>query len=98
MGTDTNGLWTTHGRGNAIEFKLLGEVMEPRDALVAGMQTAAEAMGLEDEIGTLTPGKFADIVAAPQDPLKNLETLMDVVFVMQGGRVILEPDSASVTS
>jgi imidazolonepropionase-like amidohydrolase len=95
MGTDSNGLWTTHGRGNAIEFKLLGEVMEPRDALVAGMQTAAEAMGLDDVIGTLTPGKYADIVAAPEDPLKNLETLMDVVFVMQGGRVIAAPETAT---
>lgn len=93
LGTDSTGSeeGSVHGHGNAIEFKLMGEVMEPRDALVAGMKTAAEAMGLEDDIGTLEAGKYADVVAVRDDPLKNLEILQQVEFVMQGGKVIKRP-------
>jgi imidazolonepropionase-like amidohydrolase len=93
LGTDSTGAEqdSTHGAGNAIEFKLLGDVMEPVDALVAGMQTAAEAMGMEDDIGTLEAGKYADVVAVRDDPLGNLETLQHVEFVMQGGKVIVRP-------
>ncbi len=93
LGTDSTGAEqdSPHGAGNAIEFKLLGDVMEPVDALVAGMQTAAEAMGMEEDIGTLEAGKYADVVAVRDDPLGNLETLQHVEFVMQGGRVIVSP-------
>jgi len=93
LGTDSTGAeeGSVHGHGNAIEFKLMGDVMEPRDALVAGMKTAAEAMGLEDDIGTLEAGKYADVVAVRDDPLKNLEVLQHVEFVMQGGKVIKRP-------
>ena len=55
------------------------------------MQTAAEAMGMEDDIGTLEAGKYADVVAVRDDPLGNLETLQRVEFVMQGGKVIVRP-------
>lgn len=93
LGTDSTGEEqdSTHGSGNAIEFKLLGQIMEPRDALVAGMRTAAEAMGMEAEIGTLETGKYADVVAVRDNPLTNLDSLQHVEFVMQGGRVIVHP-------
>lgn len=90
LGTDSTGAEenTIHGQGNAIEFKLMGEVMEPIDALVAGTRTAAEAMGLEHDIGTLEAGKYADVVAVRENPVKNLDVLQEVEFVMQGGHII----------
>ena len=91
LGTDTGEERTPHGGGNAIEFRLMGEVMSPKDALMAGTSVAAQAMGLEEDIGTVEQGKYADLVAVAEDPLEDLSVLERVEFVMQGGRVINEP-------
>ena len=91
LGSDTGEERTPHGSGNAIEFELMSEVMEPRDALVAGMLTAAQAMGLENEIGTIETGKYADLVAVRDNPLVDVSALQKVEFVMQGGRAVVTP-------
>ena len=66
----------------------MGRVMEPRDVLVSTTRTAAEALGIDDEVGTIAPGKCADVIALREDPLVNLETLQDVAFVMHEGKVV----------
>lgn len=92
LGTDSTGdELTRHGPGNALEFKLLAEVLSPREALISGTLTAAQAMGLDHEIGTVEAGKFADLVAVHDDPLQDLGVLQRVVFVMQGGQIVVEP-------
>jgi imidazolonepropionase-like amidohydrolase len=45
-------------------------------------------MGWEDRVGSLRPGRYADLVAVPADPLANLRVLEAVPFVMKGGRVV----------
>jgi imidazolonepropionase-like amidohydrolase len=61
------------------------------DALVSATLTNADLLGLEDEIGTITEGKLADLVAFDGDPIQDPE-LFDqpdrVVLVVQGGRVV----------
>jgi imidazolonepropionase-like amidohydrolase len=47
----------------------------------------AEALGLGDQIGTITPGFQADIIALEGDPLKDITAVRRVVFVMKGGVV-----------
>jgi imidazolonepropionase-like amidohydrolase len=47
----------------------------------------AELLGRSDEIGTLEPGKFADIVAVQGDPLVDITVMEKVAFVMKGGEV-----------
>lgn len=92
LGTDTTGsLEMPHGHENAVEFSLMAETMNPTDALLAGTRVAAEALGLELEVGTIEPGKMADMVAVRDDPINNIDSLRHVEFVMQSGRVISRP-------
>jgi imidazolonepropionase-like amidohydrolase len=57
------------------------------DALIAGTRGGAEACRIDGEVGTLTPGKCADLVAIEGDPLKDIEALWNVRLVMKDGTV-----------
>ena len=61
--------------------------MTPIDALRAATVNGSELLGRSNEIGTLEPGKFADIVAVDGDPLADITVMEKVVFVMKGGEV-----------
>ena len=92
LGTDTTGgAEMPHGHENAVEFRLMAETMEPIDALLSGTRVAAQALGLHPHVGSLQPGAAADLVAVREDPRRDLDTLQEVEFVMQGGRVIVAP-------
>jgi imidazolonepropionase-like amidohydrolase len=85
FGTDAG--VSKHGR-NADEFELLVKHgMTPMTAIAAATVNAADLLGLASEIGTLEPGKAADIIAVPGDPLADVTVLKKVGFVMKGGRV-----------
>ncbi len=58
------------------------------EAIRAATLTAAELLGLEAEIGTLEPGKRADLIALAQDPLADIQAVEQVVFVMKAGVVV----------
>ena len=45
-------------------------------------------MGWSDRVGSLAPGRYADLVAVPGDPLRDLHLLESIPFVMKGGRVV----------
>jgi imidazolonepropionase-like amidohydrolase len=74
-----------HGR-NAEEFALLVEAgLPPAEALRAATVNAAELLGLSDRLGSLEPGKLADIVAVPGNPLQDIRATQKVFFVMKEG-------------
>ncbi|MDN4164274.1 amidohydrolase family protein [Cytophagales bacterium LB-30] len=76
-----------HGR-NAIEFQLMVEGgMPAMEAIQSATKVAAEVLGKEKSLGTLEKGKLADIVAVKGDPIKNIELLQAIDFVMKDGKV-----------
>ncbi len=86
FGTDVGGFdWDIDP---AVEFPLMVKYgMTPAQAIRAATVSAAELLGMENQIGSIEPGKLADIVAVPGDPLRDVSTLEHVRFVMKGGMV-----------
>lgn len=85
FGSDSGPL--PHGQ-NAREFvELVNSGLRPSQALQAATVFAAEALGESDSLGTLEPGKFADIVAVPGDPLADISLTAKPSFVMKQGQV-----------
>ncbi len=86
MGTDA--VAGAHGQ-NARELmvRVKDGGQSPMDAITSATSLAAESMGLQNEIGSLTPGLQADIIAVDGDPLQTMTTLRYVTFVMKGGKV-----------
>jgi imidazolonepropionase-like amidohydrolase len=62
--------------------------MTPPQAIRAATIEAATLMGWQDRVGSIEPGKFADIVAVSGDPLADISELERVRFVMKGGQVV----------
>ena len=85
FGTDTG--VSPHG-GNAKEFELMVEAGMPElEAILSSVKTGAEVLGLQDQIGSIVPGKHADIIAVDVNPLEDITALQNVVFVMKKGTV-----------
>ncbi len=68
--------------------------MTPMQALQSATIDAARAMGWEDRVGSLAPGKFADLVAVKGDGLADLRRFEQVDFVMKGGAVVVQGGKA----
>ena len=86
FGTDATA--GAHGR-NAEEF--IGRIehcgQSPMAALVSANSLAAEAIGMQGQLGRLAPGYVADIIALEGDPLKDITAVRRVVFVMHDGKI-----------
>ena len=86
LGTDAG--VDPHGK-NAHEFVLMVEWggMTPMQSIVAGTLNGAKLLGWDNRVGSLTPGKLADVVAVPGDPLRDIHAMEQVSFVMKNGYV-----------
>jgi imidazolonepropionase-like amidohydrolase len=86
FGTDAG--VSKHGR-NADEFELMVKYgMPPVEAIKAATVNAADLLGLANEVGTIEPGKSADIIAVAGDPLSDVRVLKQVQFVMVRGEIV----------
>jgi imidazolonepropionase-like amidohydrolase len=74
---------------NGHEFATMVKMgLPPLKAIQAATVNAADLIGWSDRVGTLDPGKFADIVAVEGDPVADVSVLENVRFVMKGGQVV----------
>ena len=72
----------------AYELELKGQVMPPMDVLLSATKMNAEIFRMEDRIGTVEPGKLADLLVVKGNPLKNLRVFQraeQIELIMKGG-------------
>lgn len=93
LGTDA-GVYP-HGQNGGEFWAMVNLGMSPVEALRAGTVNAAELMGLADRIGSVAPGKLADMVAVKGDPVRDVALLKNVQFVMKEGVVYKDEISSS---
>lgn len=67
--------------------ELVGYGWEPYDALRAATVAPAQYLGVADDVGTLEPGKVADLIAVDGNPLEDINAVMDVELTMVGGKL-----------
>jgi imidazolonepropionase-like amidohydrolase len=93
FGTDMGGIpWQ---QPIAQEFsRMVEQGMAPMDTIQSATSRAAEMLDRKGELGALAPGAYADIVAVSGDPLKGIEELKNVKFVMKGGAIYKDEISA----
>jgi imidazolonepropionase-like amidohydrolase len=92
MGTDAG--VEPHGL-NAREFSLMAKNgLPPAQVLIAGTANGADLLGVADQVGTLTPGKLADIVAVAGNPLVDMKTTEHAIFVMKEGTIYVGAPSS----
>jgi imidazolonepropionase-like amidohydrolase len=86
FGTDMGGIsWT---EPMAQEFPRMVDLgMSPMDAIQSATSRAAEMLDMTGQIGVVAPGAYADLVAVPGDPLRDIQQLGNVQFVMKDGKV-----------
>src|ERR1700676_1498676 len=87
LGTDAGGFdWKEVNQAKEFEY-YVEYGMTPMQAIRSGTVVAAELLGWSDKMGTVEPGKWADLVAVSGDPLKDITEVERVRFVMKGGAV-----------
>ena len=76
-----------------VELELKAQVMTPMEVLLSATKVNAELFRMSDRIGTVEPGKFADLIVVDGNPLRNLRVFQateHIKLIMKGGRVYKE--------
>jgi imidazolonepropionase-like amidohydrolase len=103
MGTDTYRSLRDHWGQNAYELELMVERgLAPDQALLTATRNAAEALGAGDRLGTLVPGKLADLLVVAGEPDRDVRVLQDparIRVVVQEGRIVVDrrPEAERLT-
>ncbi|WBX84158.1 amidohydrolase family protein [Sphingosinicella microcystinivorans] len=90
VGTDAGGTvgYNFQGYNTPWEVKILTECgLTPMEALVAATRNGAEVIGVADTLGTVEPGKIADMLILSADPLQNIENIRAIEWIVQDGKL-----------
>jgi enamidase len=89
-GTDSGTPGVAIGKGLHKELELMVEVgISPMEAITAGTRNAADNLGKANELGTIEPGKLADIIAVSGDPLKDIRDTREIKLVIKDGKILV---------
>ncbi|MGH9422215.1 MAG: amidohydrolase family protein [Thermoanaerobaculia bacterium] len=88
----TDAVAGSHGRNfQELEYRVTTGGQKPMDAITSATSLAAESLGIGDRVGTIASGYEADLIAVDGNPLRDINALSHVSFVMKGGRVVKGP-------
>ena len=90
VGTDAGGTvgFNFQGYNTPWEVKILTECgLTPMEALVAATRNGAEVIGIADQLGTVEPGKLADLLILSANPLENIENIRQIELIILNGQV-----------
>jgi imidazolonepropionase-like amidohydrolase len=65
--------------------------MTPMQAIQSATTSAADLLGKSEILGSIAPGKYADIVATPDNPLDDIRAIEHITFVMKEGKIYKQP-------
>lgn len=81
----------------AVEFEfMVQDGMPPMESIIAATSSAADLIGDSEDIGSIQPGRYADVVAVAGDPLQDVKELQKIQFVMKGGVVYRRDGQSTV--
>jgi imidazolonepropionase-like amidohydrolase/predicted enzyme related to lactoylglutathione lyase len=93
LGTDTLCSMPRPGLNTIQEMEFMVEAgLTPEKVIRAATRNAAEHLGLLEDLGTIEPGKIADLIIIDGDPLKDISSLHQVQMVIKAGRIVHDAD------
>ena len=98
LGTDTFCSMPRPGFNTIQEMEFMAEAgLTPEKVIRAATRNAAEHLGLVEDLGTIEPGKIADLIIIDGDPLKDISSLHQVQMVIKAGKVVHDVDAEAET-
>jgi imidazolonepropionase-like amidohydrolase len=94
MGSDAGTEYNDHGTNpGELGYMVTYSSMSPMDAIVASTRNAAELLGIASGVGTVEPGKAADLIAMEEDPLEDVAAVERLSWVIKGGVYVRRDDT-----
>jgi imidazolonepropionase-like amidohydrolase len=89
-GTDSGTPGVVIGKGLHKELELMVEAgISPMEAIIAATRNAADNLAKASELGTIEPGKLADVIAVSGDPLKDIRNTREIRMVIKDGEILV---------
>lgn len=89
LGTDSGCPFVSHGKSTFKEIKHQVDAgMSIIESIISGTKTASELLGIDDLYGTLEEGKFADILVLKENPMENIDTILNIEQIYKKGNLV----------